>query len=843
MSFVTTSTTPPTSPPTPTGSFARPAPSSANPSFQQTVQDSDETAYSIDFDALLGAKGSDDDLTEEVPVDVVRSDDVDGPSDFTQNMEAWMRGELPKDKPEDTTPKQQKYEDKAAGVDAVDHAAQQPAPVSSGAGADAYLSDTEADESESENEDQHDRTSAAMEDLKGYVVAEDGEADNASRSHPRRASIDRQIDLLSSMDDVDEEEYRSPSVPPPNPQTSQNGSLKSPAPTQVSRLSFLQPTVEDHEDTPSPRSARPSPNIARQKTPTPEVFVEDFGDASQKQDEVDRSPLSRIGSRMKPLSPKTRKNQSESESDEDREELIVQINRLAQQLQDQRASFNSSIQSLEHQLQTSRADSSTARENEQRRVSDLQKQHGDRLKDVEEHWQGRMKSSTERYHQDLEEQKSAFALVKSSFESRLSATESALQSQLAQKEAELETEKNKHAQEKEQTRVGHEARVAALEENVGALQRQLAEQEKPQAPPSPSTTADTLVPSARERELEQQITQEQASSRARIAELEARLSTSQAQLETLRTESLAKDHADESHKHTCDLLATSKSQITDLESSLSLLQKQLSLARAEITALRRDSDAARESAHVLREELSESQALVSEKSLHVESLSAAFEEEKSKGVAARDVERMLENVKNELNDERKANAKKTEALDVQVKEAQEEKSKEVADMRRRAEEAVRKAAGMLGAERSEKDKLKKALQALKTEVDQLRGRVESKKEAMAKQADGAAKDEEMEDVRRTLREQSLAAKKARELLKAKDDEMRAMREDHESINRAMDVRIQEMLQAKENDWKAKYDALSKEKKALGRALMQEWGREECGQATPQKYRYKFVQKA
>ncbi|KAK7516995.1 uncharacterized protein IWZ02DRAFT_35406 [Phyllosticta citriasiana] len=837
MSFVTTSTTPPTSPPTPNGSFPRPATSSDNPSFQQTVQDSDETAYSIDFDALLGAKGSDDDLTEEVPVDVVRSDDVDGPSDFTQNMEAWMRGELPKDKSEDTTPKQPKYQDKAAGVDAVDHAVQRRPPVDAGASADMYLSETEADESEPEDEEQQEQTHAAMEDLKGYVVSEEGEAgDNASR----RASIDQQLDILSSMDDEDEEDYSSPSASP-NPQPTQNGAQQAPA--QVSRLSFLQPTVEDHEDTPSPRSVRPSPNIARQKTP--EVFVEDFGDASQKRDEVDRSPLSRIGSRMrKSPSPKRKSDPSDAESDDDREDLISQINRLARQLEDQKISLGSRIQSLEHQLESSLADSSMARENEQRRINDLQKQHGDHLKDVEEHWQGRTKSATERYYQDLEEQKAAFALVRSSFESRLSATESALQSQLAQKEAELEEEKSKHAQEKEQTRVGHKARVAALEGNVGALQKQLAEQEQTPAPtPTSNATTDTLVPSQRERELEQQVSQEKASSTARIAELEARLSISQAQLKALRAESLAKDQADESHKHTSDLLAASKSQIADLESSLSLLQKQLSLAREEITSLRRDADAARESARVLREELSESQALVADKSLRVETLSAAFEEEKSKNVAARDVERMLENVRTELDDERKANAKKTGTLEKQVKRAREEKDMEVADMRRRAEEAVRKAAGMLGAERSQKDELKKALETFKAEVDQLRGRVQSKKDKLASQADGVAKDEEMENVRRALREQGLAVKKARELLKTKDEEMRMLREDHETVNRAMDERMQEMLKAKEDEWRTKYDALGKEKKAFGRALMQEWGREECGQATPQKYRYKFVQRA
>ena len=59
--------------------------------------DNDSTQYSLDLGALPGAV--DESMLHvadyEERLDQIHSEDIDGPSDFTQNMELWMRGKLP----------------------------------------------------------------------------------------------------------------------------------------------------------------------------------------------------------------------------------------------------------------------------------------------------------------------------------------------------------------------------------------------------------------------------------------------------------------------------------------------------------------------------------------------------------------------------------------------------------------------------------------------------------------------------------------------------------------------------------------------------------------------------
>ena len=54
-------------------------------------QDQDESDYSLDLGALDMDTVSDMDIPKQ-KVDRIFSEDIDGPSDFTQNMEMWMRG-------------------------------------------------------------------------------------------------------------------------------------------------------------------------------------------------------------------------------------------------------------------------------------------------------------------------------------------------------------------------------------------------------------------------------------------------------------------------------------------------------------------------------------------------------------------------------------------------------------------------------------------------------------------------------------------------------------------------------------------------------------------------------
>ncbi|KAF4313806.1 hypothetical protein GTA08_BOTSDO01485 [Botryosphaeria dothidea] len=841
--------------------------------------ESENTAYSIDLDALLGGGGGikDDDgdltLDDTEPFDTVRSSDVDGPSDFTQNMEFWMRTRLPLERQKKRSPSANTAAAQTAPEeDAVEENTLPLPPPRSSAPTSFdsrdHVSDSEGEEDNDEHddaagsehgsyeygqseqgEDTREVAAAAMQDLHGYVISDEdtfmppgsrrGSStigdDNDDASGSQQGSIDEQIDILSSMDDVNEEDYRSGPASPA-PRQEEWGREITPA---HPRTSWLQPTVEDHEDTPPPLSNRPSPRSGGVRAP--EVRIEDYEDHLRKNEEARR----RAGLAAQESAANSRTSSSKNDSDEDADDLRAQIKRLRNELERQREDFTSQIASLEKQLHRTRAERDEARENEQRRVRDLNAQHNDRAQDLEDHWQRRLAMAQERYDQDVQEQKAAFALVKSSFESRLSATESGLQAQFAQKDAELDAARSAHRQELEQQRAGHDAKVASLDDRIKGLQQQaaLATGDRPGSP----TSAELALAQ-----------QQKAESDARIAELEARLGATLAHLETARASSLSSSfHSDsarlaDERRQTDELLERSRCQVEDLETNMALLQEQLGLARRETDGLRRDADAARESARVLRDELREAQGRVADGTRRVGVLERARDEDGDMAEAARrDVVRMLENVRGELVTE-KARVRELEGLVDRVRGEKE-------GVRKRAEEAVRVAGTRLNGERIEKAGLRRALDGLRTEVETLRSAIEGRKKELSSstdEPDGVYADEhtdtfsspdsrssELESLRRALRDADLSAKAAQEDARRAREETTALKEDFISVNHAMDERMLQALRTREKEWRRKMDALEKEKKVLGRALLHQWGREEVGEGEPQGYRYKFVKKS
>ncbi|KAH7042678.1 hypothetical protein B0J12DRAFT_673726 [Macrophomina phaseolina] len=718
---------------------------------------------------------------------------------------------------------------------------------------------------------------AAMQDLHGYVISDEDTfmpprdsrrgsstiGDDDERGS-RQGSIDEQIDILSSMDDVNEEEYRSVSASPAPRQDERKRDTSAP-----SRASWLQPTVEDHEDTPPPLSNRPSPRGGGGAR-APEVRIEDYEDHLRKMNEAARKSAAldvRDSASDSRTTPSSSKNDADADTDADPDDLRAQLNRLRNELARQKDDSASRISNLEQQLHRAHAERDEARSNEQRRVRDLTARHDERARDLDDHWQRRLAAQQARAEHDAQEQASAFALVRSSFDARLAASETALLARLAQKDAELDTARTAHAQELEQLRAGHDARVASLEARVGDLQAARADRRSGGGDDQHLGGRDSSLPVT----VEQTLAQQKAD--ARIAELEARLAAAQAHLEAARAEqslSSSFSYSDAGkglggrvggnstkHHHQAEdeLLERSRRQVEDLETSLELLREQLGFARRETEGLRRDADAARESARVLRDELREAQARAAEGERRAGGLERAREEDGEMAEAARrDVVRMLENARREADAER-ARARELEKLVERMK-------GEKDGVRKRAEEAVRVAGTRLNGERIEKAGLKRALEGLKAEVEELRGTVEARKkgfEDVEGREGGAAfermgnehtdtfsspdsRSSELESLRRALREAGLAAKDAQADARKARAEMAALKEDFESVNRAMDERVVQLLRTREKEWRQKVEALEKEKKALGRALLHEWGREEVGECEPQAYRYKFVKK-
>ncbi|KAL9594543.1 MAG: hypothetical protein Q9219_006984 [cf. Caloplaca sp. 3 TL-2023] len=75
--------------------------------------------------------------------------------------------------------------------------------------------------------------------------------------------------------------------------------------------------------------------------------------------------------------------------------------------------------------------------------------------------------------------------------------------------------------------------------------------------------------------------------------------------------------------------------------------------------------------------------------------------------------------------------------------------------------------------------------------------------------------------------------------------IKSMKEENDEINREMDKRIEKMMEDREREWRRRIKVMFKERETMAKALMEAWGKEECGAAKEgekQRYRYKYVGK-
>ncbi|KAK3117450.1 hypothetical protein LTR53_001137 [Teratosphaeriaceae sp. CCFEE 6253] len=64
--------------------------------------------------------------------------------------------------------------------------------------------------------------------------------------------------------------------------------------------------------------------------------------------------------------------------------------------------------------------------------------------------------------------------------------------------------------------------------------------------------------------------------------------------------------------------------------------------------------------------------------------------------------------------------------------------------------------------------------------------------------------------------------------------------DSAAVNAALDARVSEAMRTRELHWRAKLAASERERRAMGKALLHQWGREEEGLDEPQGYAYKYA---
>ncbi|KAF2403073.1 hypothetical protein EJ06DRAFT_528037 [Trichodelitschia bisporula] len=99
---------------------------------------------------------------------------------------------------------------------------------------------------------------------------------------------------------------------------------------------------------------------------------------------------------------------------------------------------------------------------------------------------------------------------------------------------------------------------------------------------------------------------------------------------------------------------------------------------------------------------------------------------------------------------------------------------------------------------------------------------------------------ELKNVKEDMRCAEARVLEARGQVSDVQRKMRAMQAEHARQNELMDEKVKEKMMDRNADWARRYATLKAERDTMARVLMQQWGKEEMGEAQPQTYQYQYV---
>ncbi|KXS99324.1 hypothetical protein AC578_6750 [Pseudocercospora eumusae] len=73
--------------------------------------------------------------------------------------------------------------------------------------------------------------------------------------------------------------------------------------------------------------------------------------------------------------------------------------------------------------------------------------------------------------------------------------------------------------------------------------------------------------------------------------------------------------------------------------------------------------------------------------------------------------------------------------------------------------------------------------------------------------------------------------------------LRKQLSDQESVNSTLDLRVTEAIKKREAHWREKLDESNRERELMAKTLLHQWGKEEVGIESPQRYAYKYVSRS
>jgi chromosome segregation ATPase len=361
-------------------------------------------------------------------------------------------------------------------------------------------------------------------------------------------------------------------------------------------------------------------------------------------------------------------------------------------------------------------------------------------------------------------------------------------------------------------------------------------------------------------------------------DLETRITSLQTQLHESRAATMAKHqeillHISSQEKLEQDL-HTAQGRNEGLDVAITTLRQQLAEAHRENARVRTSSERLERDMEDANERLQDVQAEADRRVNDVEHKLKQMKESKL------EVERRFKEFKSQHDDLAEGHAAILE------------------DVRDKAEDAVRKAGGLLEQERTEKRRIFKDLKRTKDELEKLRTETANKLVEEDESSDDDTtisttttkeKDIEITKLREIIRKQvsemktlkietttlrtecktlRLAAESQSDVEDLKD-EVKTLRsqnatlqtslEDQEAVNAAMDEKLASMLSKvmkeraktvvgkRDGQWQESVGQVQTEKELLGKVLLRQWGREEVGiakekQGEKQSYKYKYVKR-
>lgn len=760
------------------------------------AQPQSPTEYSLDLDALLGpsASGGSSPTIPPTPLpDRIESEDIDGPTDFTQNLTYWLKSRALPQKKQAEAKEENGRQEQAA--DSLEHTAKGQD--------DLQENDSQTDDDASE-QPMHGTMLPEEAPLNGFeegsaleeedhVSARDyAQVQQGSPSRRTSLSLEDHARMLTDMNAIHDIE---PATPSKESDTTPRAS------SATIHNTDLQPTVEDYVDTPSrmltpSRILTPSRSVPMQREPTPLTKVqtaesESGNEASELRQELQKrnaeadATIKRLEEQLAATRKELEETRAEADRDVDHAEELYrdsldeqnQVNekekqQLRAQLEEMENEVQSANASWESRLKTAKMDHdanlSALREQQKHEMARVAQDHAAGLDKVRAEAEEKADEEIKWWKHRANELRDAVAKadeIDSSFNlpNEDSVDEDALSDTIAQ----LRT------------------RIANLEKEVATAHQ--GEQSAKESLSQARSDSESLVSQLSTTQNDLSSTLADAQSARRSAQ-EA-LSAKDAELEAAHRQ---KDHFKDV-QHKLDI------QISNLHNQTATLRSQLTQTRGELDATQQDTWHAKQQANVSANAQAE-----------------VIADERQKAQEAIREQQRAETRADELLERLKA-AQREIAL---VKKDGNEK---VTEIRSKAEHAVKKVGKMLEEEREATSKaeknaamLREQLESAKTDttsIDNLRSELSTVKEQLAQSKT------ETESARH---------------------EIAMLEEDYEAVNKALDARIAKKLKEKEVEFNQRLRVMNKERKQLGRALMHEWGGEECGKEVPQGYRYKFV---